>query len=390
MANPVQLLNGNFQDAEGNVLANGYLIFELNQDSNVNGINICAGITIKIQLDANGNVVTSPQQDIWGNDALSPVNSYYRVTGYTAEGQPAWGPNNQQVIGSGTFDLSVWVPNQIYSWTPSSSTSILLETDGTPNEVQNILDLESGTNITLTDNGDGSVTIDAAAGGFILKVNGTQKAPTPHSTINLQNGSGITLTDDGSGDITFDGPLYKTPGIGWFLGGRSYGPVVDNSGGFWATGTVFAVEMYLDAGFVVNAASSFTVTGSNGAFTAGIYDSTGTKIIDCGANAFSLAASQHYSKVTLSGIQLRPGIRYYFVFAAPSGANGSVLTHVPYQWLTQLLNGIDFVNPQSGPTRIGIAANGLVGGNTLPNTLGALTPINHTNFVAVPAILFST
>lgn len=42
---------------------------------------------------------------------------------------------------------------------------IILRTNGVDNAVQNILDLVEGTNVTITDNGDGSVTIDAAGGG---------------------------------------------------------------------------------------------------------------------------------------------------------------------------------------------------------------------------------
>jgi hypothetical protein len=42
---------------------------------------------------------------------------------------------------------------------------VTLRTNGVDNAVQNILDLVQGTNVTITDNGDGSVTIDAAGGG---------------------------------------------------------------------------------------------------------------------------------------------------------------------------------------------------------------------------------
>lgn len=42
---------------------------------------------------------------------------------------------------------------------------ITLQTDGTPNGDQTLLNLQAGTNITLTDNGTGTVTIDATGGG---------------------------------------------------------------------------------------------------------------------------------------------------------------------------------------------------------------------------------
>src|ERR1039457_6648626 len=99
----VEVINGNFQDCQGNVLANGYLTLRLSSDEEVNDSIICSGVDIRIQLDVNGNVVSG--QSVWGNDQMIPVNSYYRVTGYTAAGQVSYGPNNQQIIGNGgTFD----------------------------------------------------------------------------------------------------------------------------------------------------------------------------------------------------------------------------------------------------------------------------------------------
>src|SRR6266478_7161615 len=116
-ATKTQLVNGFFQDNQGNLLANGYLEFVLSQDESVTSVgNIASGITIKILLDSSGNVSTSPSlQYMWANDVMLPTNSFYRVTGFTSKGQPAWGPNNQTVVsggvGGGTFDLGSWTPN---------------------------------------------------------------------------------------------------------------------------------------------------------------------------------------------------------------------------------------------------------------------------------------
>src|SRR5271166_602074 len=104
-ATKTQLIGGSFEDAAGNLLANGYLKMRLNQDGNVASVgNVCAGIEITIQLDSAGNVAsssstpTAPDQFVWANDVILPVNSFYKVTGYAANGQPAFGPNNQQVV----------------------------------------------------------------------------------------------------------------------------------------------------------------------------------------------------------------------------------------------------------------------------------------------------
>jgi hypothetical protein len=121
----VQLVGGQFQDAEGNPLSGGKLTLELSQDAAVNDSQIAAGVEIIVALDANGSAVISPGQFAWGNDVLSPPNTFYRVTGYTAEGQTAWGPNNQQIEGIGTFDLGSWTPNAVISWFPALQNAIL-------------------------------------------------------------------------------------------------------------------------------------------------------------------------------------------------------------------------------------------------------------------------
>jgi hypothetical protein len=167
-ASKTQLIGGHFQDAEGNLLANGYLEMTLNQDSLVSGVgNIAAGITVRVQLDANGDALASPAQYIWATDVLLPVNAFYKVTGYTVQGQPAWGPNNQQItsggVGGGTFDLGTWIPNQVVSWVPSVQ-GVTLESNGTPNVVQTLQNLESSNaSVIITDLGNGTVDLQAVA-----------------------------------------------------------------------------------------------------------------------------------------------------------------------------------------------------------------------------------
>lgn len=118
-ASKVQLIGGNFQDNEGNVLVNGTLKVRLSSDEQVAGVGqICAGVVTTLTLDANGAIDTSTPQYVWGNDQMLPVNSFYIVEGFKSDGQLAWGPNNQQVIGDGgTFDVGTWIPNVVISWT---------------------------------------------------------------------------------------------------------------------------------------------------------------------------------------------------------------------------------------------------------------------------------
>jgi hypothetical protein len=60
---------------------------------------------------------------------------------------------------------AVWAVGGTSSGGSGTGYGLTLRTNGVDNAVQNILDLVEGTNVTITDNGDGSVTIDAAGGG---------------------------------------------------------------------------------------------------------------------------------------------------------------------------------------------------------------------------------
>jgi hypothetical protein len=167
------LTGGNFQDSEGNVLANGYLKMVLSSDESVNDSQICSGISLNIILDGNGSAAAYPtipaDQYVWANDVMSPTNSYYTVTGYTAAGQPAWGPNNQQVtsggVGGGTFDIGTWIPNQVISWSPSVQ-SLDLEINNSPASSQSLQNLVNSGTVTVVDNGGGNISFAAAAGGM--------------------------------------------------------------------------------------------------------------------------------------------------------------------------------------------------------------------------------
>ncbi len=189
-----QLVGGSFQDSLGNLLSGGYLTLFLNNDEVVGDAQICAGVEITVPLDAFGNVVSSPGVFVYATDVMTPINAYYRVTGYTAEGQTAWGVNNQQIssggIGGGTFDVSQWIPNQVISWFPSPQ-PVTLEVNGTLSSSQTVQNLEAGANVTLTDLGSGNISIAAAGGGSSIPV-GSNVVSIPWSS---EPNSNVALTD---------------------------------------------------------------------------------------------------------------------------------------------------------------------------------------------------
>jgi len=82
--------------------------------------------------------------------------------------------------------------------------SLLLQTNGVNNTLQSVLNLIAGSNITLTPNGVGGVTIASSGGGssILLQTDGIDN-PT-QNILNLVAGTNMTITDDGAGNITFD------------------------------------------------------------------------------------------------------------------------------------------------------------------------------------------
>jgi hypothetical protein len=83
--------------------------------------------------------------------------------------------------------------------------SVLFQTDGVDNVVQNKVDLISGNNITLTDDGLGGITIDSD-----IRFETNYIPNTLQSVFNLIQGTNVTLTPDGVGGVVID----ATAGVG--------------------------------------------------------------------------------------------------------------------------------------------------------------------------------
>jgi hypothetical protein len=346
-ASPVQLIGGKFQDPEGNLLVNGYLKMVLSQDGTVPGVgSICSGIEITIQLNSAGSVNVTPPQYVWGNDVILPVNNYYKVTGYTAAGQPAWGPNVQQVIGTGTFDVGTWIPNTVISWVGQvlgpPTPPLALEVNGTPNVDQALL------NIT----GVGTVSV-----------------------VDLGNGT-LQITGTGGAAFGGNGAYFFGPGItdsALILGFTNWNQATLNlaNGALTANQvTVYLFEL-LDP-FTISKASLLATNNTGGVTaTCGIYDKNGNKVLDAGS--FVVLTGPGIQTNNVNGgtpVTLPAGI--YFHAQAATTAGGGV-TFVPGIQVSSAAatNVLPLFNKNA--TRIAIAANPLVAG-VLPATLGALTP----------------
>jgi hypothetical protein len=328
-ASKVQLIGGKFQDGEGNVLALGYLTMKLSQDGTVAGVGeICAGITIKILLDSNGSVVASPAQSVWGNDVLLPVNSYYKVTGFSAQGQPAWGPNVQQVVGGPTFDVGTWIPNQVISWVNpiTGSQAIVLQVNGVSTINQLLANFIAGTNITLSSNAFGGITINAASGGGAL----------------------------------------NTPGQGYFYGpGFGLTPTYGSGVSSGVTGVtpnqVTVFQFVMPYSVTISRVSIDVVSAQAGqTVNFGIYSAAKAKLLDSGA--LSLASLGNVSNV-ITPVTLTANTVYYFAQSQTSSSPTVRMANAPAVSVVAELNAVN--------VKVGQSPNLTVGG-VMPASLGVL------------------
>lgn len=348
-ASKTQLTGGSFQDSLGNPLVNGTLKLHLSQDCSVAGVGfICSGIDITIQLDSAGNVASSTStppaanQFVWSNLVMSPQNNFYRVTGFTALGQTAFGPNNQQVGSGATFNLDSWVPNTVISWFPTVGQPLLLEVNGTPTADQQIANFESlDSSVTITDEGNGKINFASSSGNTPVDSPGLTGFAGP--------GLGIALSiiNTAENETTISNAADTIQVIGFTLGSSI---------------TISQVVTSL-----INAGQA------SGALVGvyGLYNEAEQRLASAAFDT-SGAASNAAQVVQLpSPITLAPGF-YYFAQAQhkPTGSGLNVTTSFVIG-NTFGTPGIALLNAVA--TTFGIATNTLGGSTTMPSTLGGVT-----------------
>lgn len=78
-----------FTDSEGQPIANGFLSIRINEDAQVPVLNLqlAAGRAVQLPLDNNGEITGSGTTFLYPNSELSPDDSVYIVSVYTADGQ---------------------------------------------------------------------------------------------------------------------------------------------------------------------------------------------------------------------------------------------------------------------------------------------------------------
>lgn len=95
-----------FTDAQGNAVANGYVIFQLNAPARfIVGGQIVPVNPIKISLGAGGLV--NANQQIAANDELQPTGTYYIVRIFNSNDEQVRGPENWILSGASPIDLAL-------------------------------------------------------------------------------------------------------------------------------------------------------------------------------------------------------------------------------------------------------------------------------------------
>jgi hypothetical protein len=151
---------------------------------------------------------------------------------------------------------------------------------GGSDSTNDVVTVQAGNNITLTDNGSNVFTIDAATGGTDTNTtydlgsaqNGNNVdvslvgSDSTTDSIKLVAGTGVTLTDNGSNQITIDAPgdgtdtcAYGMGGTGLYTLTASYAPLVLSGSAIGVTNISGAT-----ANYVITYTLQFSPSGSTG------------------------------------------------------------------------------------------------------------------------------
>lgn len=197
-----QIFGGSFQDAGGNVLANGSITFQLSSPAMVSGTGqIVQAVVQTFTLNTSGSVPASTP--LWGNDQLTPSGTYYIVRIFNTAGALVRGPENWIITGASPIDLGT-----ITASSPSVSYpgAVLLSPSGTQTITAGGLTLASGNVTAPVVNATTGLEINGAAtSGHYPRGNGTNyvdsailNADLP-AAISVKNIESIRFADQFSG-----------------------------------------------------------------------------------------------------------------------------------------------------------------------------------------------
>jgi len=366
-----------------------------------NGTFVCVGSTATTLTLANATAAAethagtaTASQSVWGNDQMAPANAYYRITGFTKAGQPAWGPNNQQVNGNGgTFDVGTWVPNEVFSWVPPLQ-PLLLETDGVENAEQFRLNFEDTATVTWAVDGSGNLEATAIIPPpptpLDIKTNSVDN--TSQAVLNFEDTSSVTWSNPSGGIVKAtavqQGAVVATAGQGFLL---SNNLMIPSLFGSVATATalvpastganqVYAIQFVLPFKITITKATMLNAASGSAKMSFGVYSADGTtKIVDSGV--FNVASDNNGYTNTLSAATLSPGV-YWFAWTCDTA--GKNIQGINFSTTAAFF--AQFFNLTTA--HYGLSSNASsVGG--LPSSLGTITAQNTVfSSAGIPVVLF--
>lgn len=322
--------------------------------------------------DVSSKVTVSFQRD--------PGDSFYSksvvyVTGYKGNHSPV-----QVATGDSPVSFALENTGEPVSVTVQAHGSLgpaPLQT--APNTTLQLTSTPLATTATTSGNGTGGAT---------LETNGTKNST--QTVLNLTGSNGITASESG-GTVTLAAPLVATAGNGWMTSWQgwpfSYSGNVSNPFNTAGTGTANAIN-------VIQVVMPFTMTvrkftTSFGAAVPaqqmgmGIYDASGNLLVSGGASTGAIARVT----VSVGPITIQAGTVVYMAVTAGSAtsacnfsfsmpASGASSNQGPAVW-------------NKNSVKIGVATN-VFAANVMPSTLGTINEyitganVNHMGFVLEP------
>jgi hypothetical protein len=179
------VVTGTFLYPNGSPVASGLFQWKLSSDAiQSTTANCIAPPLILGNLDPTGHMTAT---FVFNDDLFTTfgANTTYQLTVKDLHGGQVW--NESYYLTGSAINLNLYPPAGNPSGPTIASTPLLLETNGTKNGSQQILNLIAGTGTTITDGGTGGVTI-ASTGGVVPA--GATVADLPASTMS-NNGAGL-------------------------------------------------------------------------------------------------------------------------------------------------------------------------------------------------------
>lgn len=215
---PITLTGGNFKTPDGNTVT-GILTLKLSGDTHISAGGQLAPNNVNITITA-GNVAGTPS--VFGNDELSPANTFYVARLLDSSGNQIYGPENWSLTGGGTLDIGTLNP---LTTTPTLSvtTASLSELDVDTiklnktsksvvlDNVSNALEINSAQGLLFTTSGN-----IATSAGIPITINPSQPGVSGAGPVNTFN-CGAANTSGAGGTLTINGGVGAGSGLGGSL-----------------------------------------------------------------------------------------------------------------------------------------------------------------------------